>query len=479
MTQTKKTLCGARPHDERTAIMRLIFRGIAVLLLLSATTILPLTAQQITGTIVGTVSDPAGAVVSGATLKATNPATGLIRTVTANGYGQFRIDYLPIGTYTLDVNAQGFKHFLQENLTLAVDQTLTVPVTLSVGTQTQTVTVSGAPPVVDATTAELGRTISPAEIIGLPLVNRNAYAQLSLTPGVMANSASPASNPNGTPNFVIGLPSADVQINGSIDGGNPEVAFYLDGGANITGIRNYGNQLPNPDALEEFRVETSDFAAQYGHMSSAVVTAVTKSGTNQFHGSLFEFNRNTDFNATPWNSTSKAPYHRNNFGGVIGGPIKHDKAFFLFSYAGLRQTVGSFFSNILVPTALERAGDFTATSTNLVLPGTKTNMIGTNSSPNCQTPRQNCAPASLLDPTAANLLKTYIPLPISGQSYSGFYTTPTNQDEYLGKYDQVIGEKDHIQASYFTLKSVSGAFGGASSSANIPFSVNEAKARKK
>src|SRR5580698_3397317 len=174
MTQTQKTLCGARPHDERAAIMRLIFRGIAVLLLLSATTILPSTAQQITGTIVGTVSDQAGAVVSGATLKATNPATGLIRTVTANGYGQFRIDYLPIGTYTLDVNAQGFKHFLQENLTLAVDQTLTVPVpaTHAVGTQTQTVTVAGAPPVVHATTAELGRTISPAEIIGLPLVNR-------------------------------------------------------------------------------------------------------------------------------------------------------------------------------------------------------------------------------------------------------------------------------------------------------------------
>ena len=173
----------------------------------------------------------------------------------------------------------------------------------------------------------MGRTISPAEIIGLPLVNRNAYAMLSLTPGVMANSMSQQSNANGTPNFVIGLPSTDVQVNGSIDGGNPEVSFYLDGGLNINGIRNYGNQLPNPDALEEFRVETSDFSAQYGHMSSAVVTAVTKSGTNQFHGALFEFNRNTDFNAFPWNAPKNdqgqfinAPYHRNQFGGVIGGP---------------------------------------------------------------------------------------------------------------------------------------------------------------
>jgi hypothetical protein len=358
--------------------------------------------------------------------------------------------------------------------------TQTLAVTLDVGAATETVTVTDTPPLINTTTETLGRTVTPEEINTLPLVNRNAYQEISLTPGVQTNSSSMQSNSSGSPNFVLGVPSTQVIVNGGIDGGVPMVSFYLDGGINMTGLRNYGNALPNPDALEEFRVETSNFGAQYGKMSGAVVTAVTKSGTNNFHGSAFEFVRNTAFNAYPWGSTSNAPYHRNQFGGVIGGPIKRDKAFFLFSYAGLRQTVGSFFSNILVPTALEREGDFTATSTNLVLPGTKTNMIGTNSSPNCQTPRQNCAPASLLDPTAANLLKTYIPLPISGQSYSGFYTTPTNQDEYLGKYDQVLGEKDHIQASYFTLKSVSGAFGGASTTSNyLPaYSVNQSNARQ-
>ncbi len=180
--------------------------------------------------------------------------------------------------------------------------------------------------------------------------------------------------------------------------------FYLDGGLNINGIRNYGNQLPNPDALEEFRVETSDFSAQYGHMSSAVVTAVTKSGTNQFHGALFEFNRNTDFNATPWNSLSKAPYHRNNFGGVIGGPVKKDKAFFLFSYAGLRQVVGQQLTGGVVPTANERIGDFTADSFKVYMPGTKTQVNGTNASPNCQVATLNCVPQSLLDATAATIL---------------------------------------------------------------------------
>ena len=179
--------------------------------------------------------------------------------------GEYRIDYLPVGRYTVEATAPSFERFVQQNLALDVDQTLTVEIKLTVGAQTQTVTVDEAPPLVNTSDAVLGRTIEPAEIIGLPLVNRNAYAELSLTPGVMANSYSATGNPNGTPNFVVGIPSADVQINGSIDGGNPEVAFYLDGGNNQTTMRNYGNQLPNPDALQEFRVETSDFSAQYGH----------------------------------------------------------------------------------------------------------------------------------------------------------------------------------------------------------------------
>ena len=125
----------------------------------------------------------------------------------------------------------------------------------------------------------------------------------------MANSASPTTNPSGTPNFTVGLPSTDVQINGSLDSGNGNVAFYLDGGNNITGMRNYGNPAPNPDALEEFRVETSAFAAQYGQFSGGVVTVVTKSGTNKFHGSLFEFNRNTRFQCL-WLEPVAERHHR-------------------------------------------------------------------------------------------------------------------------------------------------------------------------
>jgi hypothetical protein len=434
-------------------------------------------AQQITGSIVGTVKDQQGAVVPGAGVKATNADTGFSRVATTANDGAYRIEYLPVGKYQVEVEMAGFQKFVQENVVLAVDQTQALNVTLDVGAASQTVTVTTAPALVDTTSAVLGRTVQPAEIIGLPLVNRNAYAELSLTPGVQSNSASGAtnasnSNPSGTPNYQIGVPSTQVIVNGGIDGGVPMVSFFLDGGSNMTGIRNYGNPLPNPDALEEFRVETSNFSAQYGRMSSAVVTAVTRSGGNQFHGSLFEFVRNTDLNATPWNSSLNAPYHRNQFGGTVGGPVKHDRAFFFFSYAGLRQTVGQFLSGGVVPTTLERQGDFTQSKVIPNLPGTKTKVDGTNSSPNCQAPKVGCVPSSILDPTAANILGKYIPLPNSANnSWTGFFTGPTNQDEYLGKYDQVLGDKDHLSATYFYLNTTQNANG--SSTANLLWDINQ------
>ncbi len=432
-------------------------------------------AQQITGSIAGTVKDEQGAVVPGAAVKATNVDTGFSRLATTANDGAYRIEYLPVGTYDVEVDQPGFKKFVQQNVVLAVDQTQSLNITLAVGTSSQTVTVTAAPPLVETTTATLGRTVQPDEIIGLPLVNRNAYAELSLTPGVQSNSASGAtnasnSNPNGTPNYQIGVPSTQVIVNGGIDGGVPMVSFFLDGGSNMTGIRNYGNPLPNPDALEEFRVETSNFSAQYGRMSSAVVTAITRSGTNQFHGSLFEFVRNTDLNAAPWNATLNPPYHRNQFGGAVGGPVKQDKAFFFFSYAGLRQTVGQFLSGGVVPTALEREGDFTESKVTPNLPGTKTKVDGTNSSPNCQVAKVGCVPSSSLDPTAANIISKYVPLPNSANNaWTGFFTGPTNQDEYLGKYDQVLGDKDHLSATYFYLNSTQNAFGNG----NFIWDINQ------
>ena len=481
-----------------------LFLQLASLVLLLGLAFLPAAAQQTTGSIVGDVMDQQGAVVNTATVKATNVNTGFTRSAPVNGYGQFRIDYLPVGKYTVQADAPNFARYVQENLALNVDQTLSLDIKLVVGAQNVTITVTEAPPQVNTSDAVLGRTIEPDEIIGLPLVNRNVYAELSLTPGVMANSNSPTSNPSGTPNMTVGLPSAAVQVNGSLDSGNGTVAFYLDGGNNITGMRNYGNPSPNPDAVEEFRVETNAFGAQYGQFSGAVVSVVTKSGTNQFHGALFEFNRNTDFNAFGWNPSKnpitqtlvKNPYHRNNFGGTFGGPIKHDKAFFFFSYAGLRQVQGGTVSGANTPTAAERLGDFTADTFKVYYPkpanvtaavwDVPANQVnGTNSSPNCTVAKPNCMPSTLLDPTAANFLSVNnkigvsIPLPTGaavpssgGGQYLGVYVTPTNSDEYLGKYDENIGSKDHVTGTFFFIKTASTPSGGG----NINWTGNQSAA---
>lgn len=480
-----------------------LFLRFAGLVLVLGLGLLSATAQQTTGSIVGTVKDQQSAVVNTAKVKATNVDTGFTRTASANEYGQFRIDYLPVGTYTVQAEAASFQRYVQQNVTLNVDQTLSLDIKLVVGAQNETVTVSEAPPQINTSDAVLGRTIETGEIIGLPLVNRNAYAELSLTPGVMANSMSPTTNPSGTPNMTVGLPSAAVQVNGSLDSGNGTVAFYLDGGNNITGMRNYGNPAPNPDALDEFRVETNAFEAQYGQFSGAVVTVITKSGTNRFHGALFEFNRNTDFNAYSWTPTKspftgkimKNPYHRNNFGGNFGGPIKHDKAFFFFSYAGLRQVQANGVTGGVTPTAAERLGDFTADvlSGPIYMPGTSKKVLanGANAGPGCQPALISaatagyCIPTAALDPTAANLLNVNntvgvsIPLPTGAQvaktgggNYTGMYTTPTNSDEYLGKYDENIGSADHVTGTYFFVNTKSTPSGGG----NINWTGNQSAA---
>lgn len=435
-----------------------------VLLVLAVSGSLMALGQQITGTIAGTIADGQGAVVAGATVTATNVNTGLSRFATTDSTGGYRIQYLPVGKYNVEAAAQGFKKTTQQNIVLTVDQTQTLNMTLTIGAQTQTVIVTAAPPLVNTTSAELGRTVQPAEIIGLPLVNRNVYTEISLTPGVQSNSASASNN---TPNFQIGLPATQVVINGGIDAGVPMVTYYLDGGINMTGIRNYGNQLPDPDALQEFRVETSDFSAQYGRMSGAVVTAVTHSGTNQFHGSLFEFARNTNLNATPWNATTKASYHRNQFGGTVGGPVKRDKAFFFFSYGGLRQTTGTFLSGGVVPTTLERAGNFSQSKVLPIDPST--------GQPYDYNNVPGWIPPPDLDQTAANIIAKYIPASnSSNNAWVGYFNGPTDNDEFLGKYDQAISDKDHLSASYFTIHTTQNTPGGG----NLLWSTQQSFARQ-
>src|SRR5580692_3975161 len=306
------------------------------------TVLLPnvLRAQLTTSTIFGRVTDANGGTIAGAQVTLTNTDTNLSRAAQTSAEGEYRVELLPVGNYRVEIAASSFRRFVRAGVVLEVNVPVRVDALLQLGDINQTVTVSESAPLVNTTSPEIGRTIENQEIVNLPLVNRNAYQLLLLTPGVQNSSFNPG-QPN--PVITLGYPEQRTFINGGVDGGAGSVSYYLDGGINMTGLRNTGNILPNPDAIQEYRVETNNYDASYGKMSSGVITVLTKSGTNNYHGSLFEYWRDSALNANNWDSTlTTPPLRRNQFGATFGGPIVKNKTFFFMSYQGLRQ-LSSFF----------------------------------------------------------------------------------------------------------------------------------------
>jgi outer membrane receptor for ferrienterochelin and colicin len=451
-------------------------RWLTILAVLAFLVAFPLvaTAQITTATITGTISDPGGAKIPGANVTARNVDTGLTRTAVTGDDGAYRLEFLPIGNYTVEVTAvSGFKKALRSGITLQVNETGRVDIALEVGDVSENVTIIDEPQEVNTSTSELGRTIQSAEITNLPLVERNVFTLLDLTPGVQSNNNGIATASTGTSTFILGYPEQRTLINGGTDGGTGSVNYYLDGGINMTNLRNTGNILPNPDAIQEFRVQTNGYNAEYGRFASGVINVITKSGTNKFHGSVFEFVRNTVFNANDWGSTlERAPFHRNQFGGTIGGPIKKDKAFFFFSYSGLRQETSSFLSGARVPTALERVGNFTQSATKPTDPATNAPFT-CNGVPNVICPNR-------LDPVAMKIINTYIPLSnvilANGNAgWQGNIPTPFNSDEYLGKVDYQINDAHRLSFSYFNTGGTSTTKGG---SPNVPWSTQDSTWRQ-
>jgi hypothetical protein len=318
-----------------------------------------------------------------------------------------------------------------------------------VGSTGETVEVTTAAPIVNTSAPELGRTIENREIVDLPLVNRNVYTLLDLTPGVQRNDNS----------IVLGYPEQRTLINGGMDGGAGSVNYFLDGGVNITGLRNTGNILPNPDAIQEFRVQTNNYNAEYGRFASGVVNVVTKSGTNGLHGSAFEFLRNTVLNANTWGNTTSGtpPLHRNQFGATFGGPIRKDKTFFFASYGGLRQNTSTFLNGAIVPTDLERQGNFSQSAVKPVNPVTHTAFPGNIIS----TP----------DPVAMAIINQFIPRANVGTNlWQGFVPSPYNTDEFLGKIDHALTEHHQLTVSYFE---TGGTNTVAAGTGNLPWSQQQ------
>ena len=427
---------------------RITRRVMVPLLVLTAISACPflLRSQQVTGTILGTVQDPQGALIPSAAVTARGSDTGLVRSVQSGSRGEYRIEFLPPGNYGIEVASAGFRSFRQTGIVLQVGQFARVDAKLEIGEATSTVTVEGGVAAVNTTDAVVGQTINRQQIGELPLVNRNAYSLLTLTPGVQSTQNA----------ITLGFPAQRTFINGGSDATMGSTNYYLDGGPNISSLRNTGNAVPNPDALDEFRVETSNFSAEFGRFGNGVINVVTRSGTNQFHGSLFEFFRNSHLNANTWNALAKPPLHRNQFGGAFGGPIVHNKTFVFGSYSGLRQTTTAFLNSAVVPTAAQRQGDFSAISKAIVDPVTGQPFPG------------NRIPASRLDPTAVNIVNRSLPLANSPNDiYQGQVPNPYNTDEYLIKLDHFLNESRRFTISYFTTAGNNSVVPGG----NLPWSV--------
>ncbi len=384
--------------------------------------------QATTGTILGNIKDQSGGGIPGVTVVATNTDTNFSRDTISDSTGHFVIQYLPVGTYRLEAEMTGFKKFVQAGIVVGIDRNARIDPVLQVGEVNETVEVTSDAPLVDTAKTVLGQTVSNSEILNLPLVNRNVYDLLSITAGVQ-NSAS--SNAFGPPGF-------EVSVYGSPNAGTGGVNYTLDGGTSIMSLRNTGNPAPNPDAVQELRITTHMFDAEYGRYGGGVVNVLTKAGTNSLHGSLFHYHRNDALNAQQWNTLEKPVQRRNQFGGSVGGPIKKDKMFFFLSYSGLREREVDYSNDARVPTALERTGDFSQMTKALIDPVTKK-----------QFP-DNKIPANRLDPTAQAIIKEWVPLPnLPGNFYEAQVPIRPSNDDLTGRLDYSLSEKHQVFGSYF------------------------------
>lgn len=306
-------------------------------------------AQSTSGRIRGTVTDPSGGAVVGATVTLINEATRSPRDVQTGANGEYIFLEVAVGTYEIDAVSQGFKKSARKGISLNLNEVVSVDISLQVGGSTDVVEVTGAPPVIDTTSTQLGAIVNDRSSTQLPLNQRDVYQLLQLQPGVQSQL--------GNDLFYGSDKAGVVTVNGGRGRSNN---YTVNGGDGNDLFANLPAIEPSPDSIEEFRVIANTFDAEYGRNSGAVVNVVTKSGTNDLHGSFYEFFRNDVLNARQFtfSPAPKAPFKQNQFGGTLGGPIKKDKTFFFGSYEGRRIVQGIVSQPVTVPTASDVAGDF-------------------------------------------------------------------------------------------------------------------------
>ncbi|HYM12967.1 MAG TPA: carboxypeptidase-like regulatory domain-containing protein [Bryobacterales bacterium] len=382
-----------------------------------------LALAQSTATLTGTVVDPSGAVVPDTDVTCRNTGTGLTYHMAANSGGLFRFADLPIGSYELTATHPGFERLVRSGLELLTGRTVDVMLQLQVGQTTELLEVTAAAPVVQTTSSEVQSSFDSRNTRELPLNGRNPLQLVVLTPGARLSSVGTQGDQE---------ENTGVTTNGlrAIDNN-----YELDGAMYLNRQFNSAPVLPSPDSLQEFTVKASNYSASESG-AGATVQLSTRSGTNEFHGSAFEFLRNNDLDARNFFSRAVTPFKRNQYGGTFGGPIVKDKTFIFGAYQGTRVSGGANPTQATVPTSAMRGGDFSSLTKSIVDPTTGQPFPG------------NMIPSSRFDPLAVKLLP-FVPLP----NLPNLLVTQTpnshiDDDQFLVRIDHNLSAQDHFTARH-------------------------------
>jgi outer membrane receptor protein involved in Fe transport len=424
----------------------------------------PASAQSTGGRIRGTVTDASGGAVVGAKVTLVNEGTNITREAQTSNNGEYLFLEVPVGSYEVDINHPGFKKYARKGIVLVLNEIASVDIALTVGSNVDTVEVTGAPPVIDTTTTQLGAVMTDQSVRELPLNSRNAYQLLQLQPGVQSQLGADLFYGSNNPGVV------------SVNGGRGRSNNYMVNGGDGNDIFVNGPAIqPSPDAIEEFRVLTNTFDAEYGRNSGSVVNVVTKSGTNAVHGDVYEFFRNKVLNSKQFSfvPSPKPDYKQNQFGATLGCPIKKDKTFLFATYEGNRLAQGISSGSVFLPTTAQATGDFSAetpfagTLSDANFANIVQTRCGSSLSPaanaeltNIQgggtpTPQNyqilfpnNQIPTTCFDPTAVALYKNYV-APVG----TGQVTLVPNQREtsnqFTVRFDHNFSATQHFSAYYY------------------------------
>ncbi len=414
-------------------------------------------SQQTTGSIRGMISDPTGAIVQNANITALQLETGLARATASDNSGNFVLLELPVGHYQLEISATGFQKYVQGGITLQVNESANVPVHLSVGVESEKIQVQADAELIQSTVTSLGQVVQEQEILDLPLNGRN-FSQLgTLQPGVMPLTA--------------GLQEAGGSLRAgqpyAVNGQRPESNnFLIDGANNFNGVDGGFVLTPPIDAIEEFRIITHNSNAEFGTSLGSTTNIITRSGTNSFHGAVWEFLRNDKFDSAGYLANAKEPLKQNQFGGSIGGPIRHDKTFFFGFYEGFRNRQGKA-SGSTVPSVAERSGDFSELcKTGFFTSGPATgfcqdtdpstgqpintlfNVFLNQPYPFNQMPAPNNSDPSSMSQFSLNLLSLF-PAPNCGTNlFCSTQTLRDNSDEFGIRVDHYLTPADNLNFRY-------------------------------